>query len=106
MSEENKGNQMRSNCENKEKCFEMIQAVLDGSASDEEMKHFENSIDECLPCLENYQLEKSIKETLKAKLEKKCCPEKTVNSIKASLGISLLAVVFLLAEIKLIQEIF
>lgn len=106
MSEVKKESQLRSNCENKEKCFEMIQAVLDGSASEEEMKHFEKNIDECLPCIENYKLEKSIKETLKVKLEKKCCPEKTVSSIKASLGITLLAVAFVIAEVKLIQEMF
>lgn len=100
------GNELKHHCENHEKCMQMIQAVLDGSASEEELQHFKTNMDECLPCIDNYNLEKSIKETLQLKIEKKCCPEKTVASIKASLGMALMLVALIVAEVKLIHILF
>ncbi|MCU0325696.1 MAG: hypothetical protein MUF45_10650 [Spirosomaceae bacterium] len=72
---------MKHQCENHAKCMQMIQAVLDGSATPEEVEHFKTHMHDCMPCIDGYQLEKSIKEAMQAKVEKKCCPQATLMTI-------------------------
>jgi len=62
-------------------CLE-LELITDDEASPEEVKHFQKYIDECLPCYEAYNLEKSIKEMLQTKLEKKQVPDDLIQSIK------------------------
>ena len=65
-----------------ERCLELLELITDGEASPEEEKQFHNHIDECLPCYETFNLEKSIKEVLQTKLEKKQVPDDLIQSIK------------------------
>jgi anti-sigma factor (TIGR02949 family) len=96
----------KEECENQEKCMKMIQAVLDGSATPEEIEHFKNNIEVCKPCVDGYELEKSIKESLKTKLNKVCCPQKTIEQLKVKIGIGLILIMGLVIKIKVIQELF
>ncbi|MGL4631985.1 MAG: hypothetical protein ACRCVT_12350 [Leadbetterella sp.] len=80
--------EMKEHCENHEECMKMIQAVLDGSATEVEIKHFRENKEKCQPCIEGYELEKSIKESLQSKLEKKCCPQSTLDQLKIKIGIT------------------
>jgi hypothetical protein len=105
MSEEIKS-EVKHNCENHERCMEMIQAVLDGSATKDEMNHFRNEMNTCLPCIEGHELQKSIKDALSVKLEKKCCPQSLVSKIRENVGIASVIVAFAILQIKLIQHIF
>ncbi|MCR9062867.1 MAG: hypothetical protein NXI00_02815 [Cytophagales bacterium] len=105
MSEAIKG-EMKHHCENHERCMEMITAVLDGSASKEDMEHFRTEMDHCLPCIEGYELQKSIKDALNQKIEKKCCPDKTIADIKSKLQLATIVLVLLVSEIKLIDIYF
>ncbi|WP_197491722.1 MULTISPECIES: hypothetical protein [Emticicia] len=86
--------------------MKMIQAVLDGSASAEEIEHFKQNMDVCMPCIETYKLEKCMKEAMQEKVEKKCCPEKLVLDIKAKIGLSLLVLGFIAVEVKLYSIFF
>lgn len=63
-------------------CMELLELITDDEASSVEVKHFQSHINDCLPCYEAYNLEKSIKEMLQTKLEKKQVPEDLINSIK------------------------
>ena len=65
-----------------QRCLELLELVTDGEASPEEEKHFNDHINECLPCFETYNLEKSIKEMLQTRLDKKKVPDDLINSIK------------------------
>jgi hypothetical protein len=96
----------KEHCENHQKCMKMIQAVIDGSASEEEMKHFKENIEVCLPCIEGYELEKSIKSSLQTKVEKKCCPQSTLDFIKLKVGIATVLLLGLIIKIKFLKEIF
>lgn len=98
--------QMKEQCENHEKCMKMIQAVLDGSATEDEVDHFKSNMESCLPCIEGYELEKSIKESLKLKVEKICCPQKTLEQLKVKIGIGMLLLAGLCIKIKIIHQIF
>lgn len=96
---------LKRHCENHEKCMQMIQAVLDGSATDEEMKAFKANMNECLPCIEGYDLQKSIKEALQQKLEKKCCPESTLSKIREKIGIASALLFFAALQITIFKVI-
>ncbi len=106
MSESIDADKLKHGCENHENCMKMIQAVLDGSATPEEMHHFKENMSVCLPCIEGYELETAIKDALKQKVEKKCCPQDLVSQIKSKIGIAVLFASMLLLEIKLFGVIF
>lgn len=85
ISELSSGDGMKHSCEHHAECMQMIQAILDGEATEQEKEHFRQNIDICIPCIKQFQLEKCIKESLHSKIERKACPEKLVNTIKLKL---------------------
>lgn len=89
---------MKQKCDNQQKCMKMIQAVLDGSASAEELEHFKQNMEACMPCIETYKLEKSVKEAMQGKVEKKCCPQSIIVDIRAKIGFALLLLGLLLLK--------
>jgi hypothetical protein len=96
---------LKRHCENHEKCMQMIQAVLDGSATEEEVNDFKANINDCMPCIEGYELQKSIKEALQQKIEKKCCPENTLSKIREKLGIASVLLVFAALQVTVFKVI-
>ena len=74
-------------CEHHAECLKKIQAVLDGEASESEKAHFRDNMDHCLHCIKMYHLEKCVKETLKAKVDKRLCPDNLLATIKAKLNL-------------------
>lgn len=75
----------KHNCEHQEECLKMVQKIVDGQASDQEITDFKGKIESCMPCEKNYELEKCIKETIQLRLEKKCVPASIIDCIKLSL---------------------
>ena len=47
-------------------------------------------------------LEKSLKSTLKDKVEKKCCPEKTIDVLKSKIGIAVTLILVFVLKLKII----
>ncbi|MDP5120597.1 MAG: hypothetical protein NWQ46_03295 [Spirosomaceae bacterium] len=94
---------LKKHCENHEKCMQMIQAVLDGSATEQEIISFKANMGVCLPCIEGHDLQKSIKEALQQKIEKKCCPESTLSNIRQKLGIASALLVFAAVQITIFK---
>lgn len=74
---------LKMDCTHKNDCLKMIQAILDGSSTEEQIQKLRNNLHTCQPCIKMYKLEKEIKELLSGKMEKKCCPDQLVASIKA-----------------------
>lgn len=71
--------------ENQDCCAEIIQKVflvLDGEMSAKEEKEFLSHLNECPHCLEMYSIEKTFKEFLTNKLQKKQVSKSVINSIK------------------------
>lgn len=77
----------KTSCENHEKCMRMIQAILDGQATEAEKDHFRDNMDLCMPCINEFHLVKCIKESLCNRVERKACPESLVNTIKLKLDL-------------------
>ena len=66
-------------------CVKSLQMVVDGEATREQEEYFMNHLDECLPCYNFYEVEKSVKEMLQSKIEKKCCPPQLAENIREKL---------------------
>lgn len=75
-------------CEHHAECLKKIQSVLDGEATEEERAHFRNNMDHCLHCIKMYHLEKCVKESLQAKVDKRICPDNLIATIKAKLNLN------------------
>lgn len=74
---------MKEHCDHQADCLKMIQLIVDGEATEQQIEKLRNNLHTCQPCIKMYHLEKEIKELLSGKMEKKCCPDQLVASIKA-----------------------
>jgi hypothetical protein len=79
---------MKTQCENHAECMKMIQAILDGAATDAEKDHFKQNMDKCLPCIETYRLEKCMKESLQNRINKVLCPDNLIAAIQSKLNLT------------------
>jgi anti-sigma factor (TIGR02949 family) len=69
-------------CEHKHECLEAIRHILDEEATDEEVAHFQENMDKCLPCIENYNLELTIRQILYDKIHHISVPVGLADSIR------------------------
>jgi anti-sigma factor (TIGR02949 family) len=67
-------------------CIESLHLVIDGEATKDQEDHFMSHIDDCQPCYKSFELEKSVKELLQTKIDKKSCPPQVIENIRAKLG--------------------
>lgn len=74
-----------SSCGNCEKVHEILHVIIDDEATQDEENFFKDHVDDCSPCLEKYNIEKSLIDKIKSKLSHKCCPENIVKSIKENI---------------------
>ena len=73
---------MKTDCENKQNCLQLLQSILDGEATPEEKDHFlKDHLEQCMPCYKSYNLEMAIRQLLKAKCSD-CAPQELVDSIR------------------------
>lgn len=77
---------MKEHCDHQVDCLKMIQVILDGQATEQQIERLRNNLHTCQPCIRMYNLEKEIKQLLNGKMEKKCCPEQLIASIKARIS--------------------
>ena len=73
---------MKTHCDNQKECMKMIEAILDGEATEAQKDHFKQNMDRCMPCIKTYHLEKCIKDALQLKVPKKICPNDLIAQIK------------------------
>lgn len=68
-------------------CREMLQLVLDGAASTEQMEHFRHHLSGCKMCNGEYE----VHSTIQVMLREKCCsgnpPEDLVLQIRSKLNL-------------------
>ena len=67
------------------KVKEMLTDVLDGELAPDELKAFDEHLEKCSKCTECYESEKALLESIKEKLDSKCCPESVLKKIKAKI---------------------
>jgi anti-sigma factor (TIGR02949 family) len=76
--------EMKKTCTHQPDCLKLIQRIIDREASPEEEAAFLVTKDQCLPCQEGYELEKSLRKAIKSTCSTKC-PEELFARIKAKL---------------------
>ncbi len=64
----------------------IIHHVIDGEATCDEVEFFNKHIEKCSPCLDKYQVEKDMLQTVREKINRKCCPKATLESIKQKIN--------------------
>jgi mycothiol system anti-sigma-R factor len=74
---------MKENCSHQADCLKMIQLILDGEATEQQLAKLKINLESCQPCIRMYHLEKEVKELLTKRMEKRCCPEELVATIKS-----------------------
>lgn len=90
---------MKQKCEHHAECMKKIQAIIDGEASTEQIEHFKShNLEECMPCIEAYHLEKCVKESLQQKITKICCPESIIEAIKSKLSFATVLFILILHQ--------
>lgn len=75
--EENKDGM--SDCE---KFLHLINLMLDNEANQQEEDYISEHIEECSPCLEQLELEKQLRQMLKARIGHRRVPSELIDSIK------------------------
>ena len=60
--------------------------MMDGELTDDEQRQFVAHIEKCPKCLEKYNIEKSLKEFLNNKIQRKQMPEDFITGIKQNIA--------------------
>lgn len=58
-------------------CMEMLQLVLDGQATDEQVAYWKEHMGMCQPCYEKYKVDHAVKELVKSE----CCCSKIPQDV-------------------------
>lgn len=80
------GVEYRHECEHRHECMKAIQLILDGEATSEQLTHFKENISHCLPCIENHNLEITIRQLLCDRIQKKTVPEDLITRIRIQIA--------------------
>ena len=70
-----------SKCENAEPCLKKLMSIIDGQASCEEIKEFEDHIQECNGCFQEYEVNQTVREIITNSIKKRCAPADLKKSI-------------------------
>ncbi len=77
--------QYAKDCQNRQECLKAIRLILDGEATNEQLHYFHDHLDYCMPCIENYNLEVTIRQLLCDRLERKAVSPDVINSIRSKI---------------------
>ncbi len=77
--------QYAKDCQNRQECLKAIRLILDEEATEDQLKYFKQHIDYCMPCIENYNLEVTIRQLLCDRLQRKAVPAEVINSIRTKI---------------------
>ena len=81
MNQESSG-QRKMECSDVNKCFELLESILDGEMGDPGKEVLKEKLAKCQPCFEHFHLEQAIREVLKNKCTKQAVPNELAESIR------------------------
>lgn len=76
---------MNDKCPDSDKYIYIIRQMLDQEASEKEEAFLMDHIEDCAPCLKEYQLEQQIRTLIKSKFDRKSVPEELAIDIRAKI---------------------
>jgi len=74
--------QRKLKCSDENKCFELLESILDGEGEADTKEVLDEKLAKCQPCFEHYHLEKVIKEILQNKCTKHMLPSELAETIR------------------------
>jgi anti-sigma factor (TIGR02949 family) len=66
-------------------CLQSLQMLVDGEATKEQESYFKDHLNECTPCYTFFNLEKTVKEVLQNKIQKRPLPPSLIENVKAKI---------------------
>ena len=81
-SKSNDKMQNKGECPEQQKCVEMLNLLLDGEASSSQKDYINEHIKNCIPCNEDYEMEKAIRTLLQQKCNNMKAPKDLVDLIR------------------------
>ena len=78
----NTSSERKQNCSDENKCFELLESILDGEGTVDSKEMLNEKLAKCQPCFEHYHLEKVIKEVLQNKCTKHMVPSELAATIR------------------------
>ncbi len=69
-------------CSDFEKCFKILNLILDEEASENQELFFRQHIEKCMICFAHYNVEKQLRQLLKTKVNRQPVPEILAKEIK------------------------
>ena len=82
MEKVNSSGERKLSCGDENKCFQLLESILDGEALSDSKEPLDQKLAKCQPCFEFYHLEQAIKDILKNKCTKKPVPSELAASIR------------------------
>lgn len=76
---------MMNSCPEEQECLQVLEVILDQESSPEEEKIYFEHIQKCWHCFQNYNLEKSIRQLIRSKIEHRKVPEDLIKKIKSEI---------------------
>lgn len=68
------------------KILGMLDSVLDEEVSKEQQDAFHNHLEQCMPCYEKYNLDRSVKELLRSRCTHAPVPDNLVEEIRTQIS--------------------
>lgn len=68
-----------------EKVAYLLDLIVDGEASSDELTYFNHHIEECVPCFESHQKQKLLKGLVSGHLKRVIVPQSLAHAIKAKI---------------------
>jgi len=76
---------LMTSCPHEQQCLHALEVILDDESSPEEATDYYKHLEKCWPCYQNYNLEKTIRELIKNKIDKKPVPDDLVRKIRGEI---------------------
>ena len=67
------------------KCLEILELMLDKETDGDQEEFFSSHIENCIPCLNHYELEQKIKDYIKSKITSRPIPDGLAEEIRSQI---------------------
>lgn len=82
MENVNSSGKRKLNCDDENKCLQLLESILDGETSNDSRELLDQKLAKCQPCFEYYHLEQAIRDVLKNKCTKQPVPSELAANIR------------------------
>ena len=78
-------NSSEAGCRNFDKCYEILKLIVDDQASREQQEYFKEHMENCMHCLQEYNLEQEIKQMIRQQADRQTVPSDLIDTIRTAI---------------------